>query len=92
MASSTPVPASRLQEVIEIGHRYRQAQADPVHSGPSENERMLRVAQENTPTPAPTGTSAAKKPKQSDYGSDWDVLWCGPCMRLPEFCCFCCEC
>jgi|MDSW01.1.fsa_nt_gb hypothetical protein len=57
-----PAPASRLQQVLEIGHRQRQELANTLYGAPSENERMLRVAQAeiapntkpNIPTPAAT--------------------------------------
>ena len=84
MAESTPPPASRLQKVLEIGYRQRQAQADPLHSAPSENEQMLRVAQENSTTPAPTGV------KQKRRDMDCCELCCDSCMRCPA-CCFCFE-
>lgn len=83
-AAPTSTPAPRLQEVVEIGHRYRQEQADPLNGVPSENERMLRVAQADVPTPAPTGAKA--KWQKGTCGEC--VMGCGECLAW--CCCWCC--
>jgi len=84
-----PAPASRLQQVLEIGHRQRQELANTLYGAPSENERMLRVAQAeiapntkpNIPTPAATAGSGG--------GSDAENNICGSCLSCVS-CIVCC--
>ena len=71
---------TRLQQVLEIGHRQRQELANTLYGAPSENERMLRVAQAeiapntkpNLPTPAATAGSGG--------GSDVENNVCVSCL------------